>query len=474
MNILTMKFGGTSVGSGDAISQAVDIICRASRETAQNVVVVVSAMSGVTDWLQEGLLSASAGDAARYPEIAQTILEQHEAAAGRLLRRAGEASDSSYEVVASQISQYVDEYVRFCGSVRVLGEATPRALDYTMGLGERMSARLVAAALRAAGVDAQPVDATELIVTDDSFQQAAPLLEDTQAKIQGRLLPLLKDGVVPVITGFIGATREGVSTTLGRGGSDFSAALIGASLHSDEVWIWTDVDGVMSADPRTVPDAQVIETLTFREVSELAYFGAKVLHPKTIRPVLEAGIPLRVKNTFNPAHPGTLIVQNGHPKGHRIKAVTAIRHLSLITVEGKGMLGVPGIAARTFAAAARTGANVLLISQSSSEQSICFVVPSDSARKVVDALNDEFALEISRRDIDAVAPWDNVSVVTVVGAGMREVPGIAGKVFTATGQAKVNVIVIAQGSSECSISMVVQASDADRAVRAIHPLTETS
>jgi aspartate kinase len=465
MKILTMKFGGTSVGSAEAITQAADIVCRASKDTAESVVVVVSAMSAVTDRLQEGVLTAAAGNAARYPVVAQHIIDQHDTAAKNLLK------SDRYTILMEQVRQYIDEYVRFCDSVLVLGEATPRALDYTMGLGERMSARLVAAALQEIRVNAQPVDATELVVTDDSFQNAAPLLEATRTQTRTVIGPLLEQEITPVITGFIGATEDGVSTTLGRGGSDFSAALIGASLDADEVWIWTDVDGVMSADPRIVQEAQVIDILTFREVSELAYFGAKVLHPKTIRPVLEAGIPLRVKNTFNPSHPGTLIVQNGVPKGHRIKAVTAIRNLSLITVEGKGMLGVPGIAARTFAAAARTSTSVLLISQSSSEQSICFVVPASSARKVVDALNDEFALEINRRDIDAVIPWENVSVVTVVGAGMREVPGIAGKIFTATGTAGVNVIVIAQGSSECSISMVVTAKDVDPAVRVIHPLT---
>lgn len=465
MTLVTMKFGGTSVGSAEAISQAVQIICDARQSQVDDVVAVVSAMSGVTNLLQEGVTTSAAGDASRYPQIAQSILAQHEAAAERLLSR------DELSTLKTQFHDYIDHFVQFCDSVRVLGEVTPRALDYTMGLGERMTARLVAAALRAAGVDSQAVDATDLIVTDASYQNATPLLAETRARIQAVLPPLLKQGIVPVITGFIGATPEGVSTTLGRGGSDYSGALIGALLSSDEVWIWTDVDGVMSADPRTVPDARVIDTLTFREVSELAYFGAKVLHPKTIRPVLEAGIPLRVKNTFNPSHPGTLIVTNGVPRGHRIKAVTAIRDLSLITVEGKGMLGVPGIAARTFGAVARTGTSVLMISQSSSEQSICFVVPSPSTRGIVQTVNNEFALEISRRDIDEVYAQENVSIVTVVGVGMRDVPGIAGKIFTATGRAGVNVIVIAQGSSECSISLVVTADDTDRAVQAIHPLT---
>jgi aspartate kinase len=297
-------------------------------------------------------------------------------------------------------------------------------------------------------------------------------MEDTRGKTKRCLDPLLDQGTVPIITGFIGATPDGTSTTLGRGGSDYSAAIIGVCLDSDEVWIWTDVDGVMSADPRIVPDARTIDHLSQTEVSELAYFGAKVLHPKTIRPVLEANIKLVVKNTFNPDHPGTLIVPNNQATGEPIKAVTAIRDMSLITVEGKGMMGVPGIAARTFGAVARTKTSVLIISQSSSEQNICFVVPQNSTPLIVETLSAEFEVEIARRDIDQIKVQDEITIITVVGAGMLKVPGIAGRIFTATGQSGVNVIAIAQGSSECGISLAVAAQDADDALRAIHPLTQ--
>ncbi len=458
-----MKFGGTSVGDAAAISQVVEIVRQTHASQARRVAVIVSAMSQVTDLLEKGLRYAAAGDEAGYREAGNLVRGKHAAAADHLLAGQGVP-------VLAEIDGLIDAYLNFCDSVRVLGETTPRALDYVMGLGERMSARLVAAAVRKAGLDAQAVDATGLIVTDGNFQNAAPLLDETLLKARDVLDPLLEKGVVPVITGFIGATADGISTTLGRGGSDYSAALLGTCLDSDEVWIWTDVDGVMSADPRVVPEARVIETLNYREVGELAYFGAKVLHPKTIRPVLEAGIPLRVKNTFNPAHPGTLIVSGNQANGRRIKAVTAIPGMSLITVEGRGMLGVPGIAARTFGAVARTGTSVMMISQSSSEQSICFIVPRKSTRPVVETLRKEFTLEIARRDIDEVVAQDDVTVITAVGAGMREIPGIAGKIFTATGRQQVNVIAITQGSSECSISMVVRAADADTALRAIHAL----
>jgi aspartokinase/homoserine dehydrogenase 1 len=233
------------------------------------------------------------------------------------------------------------------------------------------------------------------------------------------------------------------------------------------------VDGVMSADPRVVPDARSIDVLTYLEMSELAYFGAKVLHPKTVRPVLEAGIPLRVKNTFNPDHPGTLIVPNHWKSENPIKAVTAIKNVGLITIAGKGMLGVTGIAARTFGAVADSHANVLIISQASSEQSICFAVPQNDAPIVVDALKREFEAEIARRDIDEVFTRDDVTIITVVGGGLRDTPGVAGQIFSATGDNNVNVLAIVQGSSECSLSIVVTSEEANEALQAIHPLALT-
>jgi aspartate kinase len=282
--------------------------------------------------------------------------------------------------------------------------------------------------------------------------------------------PLLAEGVIPIVTGFIAANETGVTTTLGRGGSDFSAAILGQALAATEVWIWTDVDGVMSADPRLVPSARSIPVLSYREVSELAYFGARVLHPKTMRPCIENDIPLRIKNTFNPDHPGTVIVAAHGDSNGAIKAVTAIKDLCLVTVEGTGMVGVPGIAARTFGAVARTDVSVLLISQASSEQSICFSVPNDATDTVVSSLTAEFDNELDRLDIDSIWAMRDVSIVTIVGAGMRGTPGISGRVFSSLGSNNVNVIAIAQGSSECSISIVVAAADTVAAVTHIHEL----
>jgi aspartate kinase len=326
----------------------------------------------------------------------------------------------------------------------------------------------MAALLRQRGANSLAVDATELIITDDTFQKAAPLMEPTRARIGERLVPLMASGVIPVVTGFIGATPEGETTTLGRGGSDFSAAILGDCLDSDEVWIWTDVDGVMTADPRNVPEAQLIPVLSYGEVAELAYFGAKVLHPRAIRPVVERGIPLWVKNTFNPSCTGTRIMMEAEDARGAVKAVTAIQNLSMVTVEGRGMMGVPGIAGRTFAAVASRGASVLMISQASSEQSICFVIPTDTVSAVVKAVEEEMAAELRRRDIDRVWSVDRMVIITAVGAGLRHTPGVAARTFGALAQGNINVLAVAQGSSECSISLVVSAEDAAEAVRQIH------
>lgn len=465
---LVMKFGGTSVGSAAAMRETAGLILRA-KETWGQVVVVASAMGSkpvkVTDLLLHGAHTAVTGNNETYPQVAEQLRQVHYAAIDGLLPPEGER-----QKILVENQQFINRFVDLCQAVQVLGEVTPRALDAISGMGEQMSVRILAAYLRQLGHPAEAVDATRLIVTDANFQSATPLLPETRAKTKVRIRPLLKENIIPIVTGFIGATQNGVTTTLGRGGSDYSAAILGQSLDAKEVWIWTDVDGVMTADPRLVSAARSIPTLTYREISELAYYGANVLHPKTIRPCVANGIPLRIKNTFNPDHPGTVIVSdNGRGLGG-IKAVTAIKKLALITVEGKGMIGIPGLAARIFGAVARANVSVLLISQASSEQSISFATPGASAAQVSAALETEFATELQRQDIDSIIVQPNVSIVTVVGAGMRGTPGIAGRIFTTLGQNGVNIIAIAQGSSECSISMVVEEKETATAVTQVHSL----
>lgn len=463
---LVIKFGGTSVGGAAAIAQAAEIV-RATREAWPRVAVVVSAMSGATDALLQGAAAAARGDLTGVGQIVERLRSQHLDAATGLID-----SDADRDIIIDQIGRRLSEFDSLCRAVAVLGEASPRALDAIASLGERMSVHLVAGRLRQVGVPAEAVDATEVIRTDGVFQAAAPLMEPTRRQAQQRLGGLLAEGSVPVVTGFIGATEAGAVTTLGRGGGDYSAAIVGAALDCDEVWIYTDVDGVMTADPRVVPQARSLTALSYREMSELAYFGATVLHPRTISPVVERGIPLRIKNTFNPAHAGTLVLAQANGAGGTLKAVTAIKHQSLITIEGRGMLGVPGIAARAFSAVARTRTSVPMISQASSEQSICFLVPQPAAENVLAELESEFERELARRDIESIWAMNQAVIVTVVGAALRQTPGVAGRVFGALGAANINIVAIAQGSSECSISLVVDARDADEAVRKIHTLIE--
>jgi len=459
-----MKFGGTSVGSPEAISSVAHIV-RRELDAGNRVIVVVSAMSGVTDTLLAAARMAVTGNRWGYLSSAEALRDRHTEAANRLLPPNGVRQRAAQETGA-----LIDEFAQVCQAVNILGELTPRILDTVVSFGERLSSRLVAAALREQGVAAQAFDAGELLVTDDHFQQANPLWDETQRRIDERLLPALGAGITPVITGFLGATREGQHTTLGRGGSDFSGAIFAAATGSDELVIWTDVDGVMTTDPRIDRRARVLPYVSYQEVGELAYYGAKVLHPKTVQPILDRQIPLRVRNTFNPDHPGTLIGPHAEPSTTVVKAVTSIRKVSMLTVSGKGMLGVPGIAGRAFLATASVGANILMISQSSSEQSFCFTVPDDTAEAVKRQVEAELHAEIVRQNVDGVAVVREVVVITVVGGGMRGTPGVAGRVFTVMGDKRINVLAIAQGSSECSISFVVDEDKLEQAVVALHDL----
>jgi bifunctional aspartokinase / homoserine dehydrogenase 1 len=467
---LVMKFGGTSVGSVDALTRATQII-KDAREQYQRLVVITSAMSGVTDLLLKTATLAAQGSIDSFSEAESILREKHFSAADALINAEELRKDTK-----QQINCLIELLVDLCKAISVLGEASPRALDAVASLGERMSVRLLGAVVESGGVSVKIIEASEFIVTNSHFQNANPDFQITTEKTRQILNPLLEEGNVVITTGFIGATPEAVITTLGRGGSDYSAGIIGSVLPADDVWIWTDVDGVMTADPRLVSAAKTLPQISYSEIAELAYYGAKVLHPKTIRPLVEAGIGLRICNTFNPSHPGTRLTANGHSNGkvykgeHVIKAVTAIRKQKLVTVEGRGMLGVPGVAARAFGAVASTGTSVPLITQASSEQSICFAIPTESADHVLRALRKNFAVEISERDIDRVWATEDVSIITVVGIGMRHTPGVSGRIFSQLGNNNVNVLAIAQGSSEVSISLVVDTADTECAVKALHEL----
>jgi aspartokinase/homoserine dehydrogenase 1 len=464
MSKITMKFGGTSMGGHDAIAQAARIICE-HKAQGHSILTVVSAMSGVTDLLLKAASTSSDGDELTHFTIVGELRQRHHETAEQLVH------DPKIKTsLFNDLDSLLEGLNALCHSIAVLREITPRGMDLIGSFGERLSARLLAAHLKDLGHDSMAIDASDLIVTDDNFGDAVPFMEDTRQRVKEYLIPCLEQGMLPVVTGFIGATRKGIISTLGRGGSDYSAAILGAAIDTDELWIYTDVDGIMTADPRVAPTARVIPVLSYGEVGELAYFGAKVLHPKTVQPMIDRGSPVRVRNTFNPTHTGTLIQPQSEITAGAVKAVTAIKSVSLISVEGRGMVGVPGVAGRTFMAVAHAGASMLLISQSSSEQSFCFVIPTDKVTSTLDSMRLELRHELERKDVDRIWARDDIVIITTVGAGMRGMPGVASRVCGALAEHGINILVIAQGSSEYSISLVVASEDANQAVQVLHNL----
>lgn len=456
-----MKFGGTSVGDATCIARAAKIVAEASREAS--IVVVVSAMSGVTDRLVGAATRAETGDCEEGAKLVDELRQQHELAIRALI-----PAEDRRAALLHRVNERLVEAQRLCDGTALLHELTTRTLDALSSLGERLCAPLVAGALGEIGICAEAVDATDLIVTDSNHGGAEPLRDLTRARSVSRLRPLLQGGVVPVVTGYIGATPEGVLTTLGRGGSDYSATILGAALDASEVIIWTDVDGVLTADPRLVPEACTIPEISYREAAELAYFGAKVLHPKTLRAVMDAGIPVWIRNSFAPERPGTEITPKGRSNGGGVKALTAMSDVALISVGGPGIVGVPDVAGRTFSTTAAVRANVLLISQSSSQNDICFIVSSSDAKRTVEALQKEFSRDLAHQDVEHITLDPEISIVAVVGENMRGIPGVAGRTFSALGRDNINIIAIAQGSSESNISFVVERNSMKAALAAAH------
>ena len=456
-----MKFGGTSVGDASCIARAARIVAEAARENA--VVAVVSAMSGVTNRLVEAANRAGAGDTQAGAALTDALRQQHHGALGAVVQ-----GENGRTPVARRIDETLAEGQRLFDGTALLRELTPRALDTISSLGERLCAPIFASALSELGVRSVAVEATELIITDSYHGGAEPLMDTTRARCEACLRPMLREKVVPVATGFIGATRDGTLTTLGRGGSDYSATILGAALGADEVIIWTDVDGVLTADPRLVPDARTIPEISYREAAELAYFGAKVLHPKTLRTVMPSGIPVWIRNSFAPERPGTKISQQGRSIGGGVKALTAIRDVALISVGGPGIVGVPDVVGRTFSTTAELRANVLLISQSSSQNDICFIVAAADAQRTVEALRREFASDLSHEVVEHITVDPKIAIVAVVGENMRGTRGVAGRTFAAMGRDNVNIIAIAQGSSETNISFVVEDSAMKQALLSAH------
>ncbi|MEP7200092.1 MAG: aspartate kinase, partial [Chloroflexota bacterium] len=430
--LIVMKFGGTSVGDGGRINKVAEL---AQRETARGhqVVVVASAMSGVTNMLIDAAKLAARGDESLIADTRRRLFAQHINVVNMIT-----AQRATQDKLIADLDRQLTVFENLGRSVHILGELTARGLDAMSSLGESLVVPLVAQAVRERGLPSEAIAASELIVTDNNFGNASPLMDETTAQARGRLLPLLANGCVPVVTGFMGATRDGVTTTLGRGGSDYTATILGAALDADEVWIWTDVNGVMTADPRIVPNARTLSEISYAEAAELSYFGAKVLHPKTIVPMASKNKPVRILNAFEPDHPGTLIVKQSRADGRTVKAITAIKNMCILSLEGRGMAGVPGVAAKLFAAVAREQISVMMIAQSSSELDICIVIEDAASPQAISAIEREFELERMRGNIDGVRADHQVTIVAVVGAGLRVTPGIAARVFGVLAERHIN------------------------------------
>jgi len=451
-----LKFGGSSVGSPETVRNVIDIIGRKREETP--VLVVVSAFSGVTNLLAEAAGKASRG-LEEYQQSIRELETRHVEAIRELVR---------VQYQSETLTRFKMEFNKLediLQGVSLVHEVTPKTMDFIMGFGERFSAIILTAALNDAGIGAEYVDARDLIKTDDNHGQARVLMDLTYEKIRKRFS---KVDDVQVITGFVSSTCDNVATTLGRGGSDFTASLIGAALGADAIEIWTDVDGLMTADPGKVKRAFPIREVSYEEAMEMSHFGAKVIYPPTIQPALMAGIPIRIKNTFEPESSGTVIKREVERSDRLVKGISGIENVSLITIRGSGMIGVSGIAARLFSTLARERINILMITQASSEHTVTLAILPESAGRAERAIRKEFESEIRENVIDEVIVEGDLSVIAIVGDNMRRIPGIAGRIFSALGRNGVNIIAIAQGSSERNISLVVERNDQAKAMNTLH------
>jgi bifunctional aspartokinase / homoserine dehydrogenase 1 len=459
-NLVVMKFGGTSMGSPDSL-QVVASLSR--REFAiRPTVVAVSAMSKVTDMLLETMYRAERGDENGVRENLTRLADRHAETCASTIHP--ERQEETTEAITALLARFE----RIVNGMMMLRERPPRALDEALTIGELLSATMLVQMLEGQGQHAALVPGYDVIVTDPVHGNATPRMELTSFKCKEVLLPMVEAGTLPVVTGFCGATEQGVITTLGRGGSDFTATILAAGLDAREVWIWTDVDGIMTADPRMVPEARVLSEITYNEAAELAYNGAKVLHPRTLLPLAPRGIPLWSKNTFNPEFPGTQIVARSDEK-HGARAVTSSTNVVLVNVEPASPAVNPSLLmAKCLEAMARVNAEVLTFSSSSYRQSFCFLVRRSELADAMRSVESVLALEINHGYIRPIEANDDVGLLAVVGEGMKGEPGLAGRVFTAISNQNVNIIAISQGSSELTIAIVVRREDVEMAVRAVH------
>lgn len=457
--MLVMKFGGTSVGSAERFREVARIVEHAPKPTC----VVVSAMSGTTSALIEGGREAAGGRAEQARAIRERLLSRHLTAVRDLLPEGAERS-----ALEEYIQQRLQGYERLCLSIETLGEVTMRGNDALASIGEELSSRMLAAYLRSCGAAAEQVSATTLVRTDDHYGGANPDMPETRALCTARLLPLLQSGVTPIVTGYVGATAAGVTTTLGRGGSDYTAAILGDCLDADEVWIWTDVDGILTADPKLVPGAHVLAELSYREAEELAYFGANVLHPKTVAPLARRGIPLRILNSFAAEHPGTRIVTQPDAGRAILPAIISTEGLSLIGVSGNGSGWSLHMASRALRCLAEAGVDVLMFSQSFTERSLSLVLNERDQAHSIRVLRIEFEHDLQLHLLAEIEAIEEVATVSVVGSPDAHGNSIASRAYSALGKLGLRVIAVGQAASTYSVSFVLAEGDVARAVPFIH------
>jgi len=458
-----MKFGGTSVADGTRIRQVAELV-RSYYDEGNEIAVVVSAMSGLTDALQTTAerLTSEYAEITEVAEFVHLVGKRHFDATYAAIE-----DEMVITEVISEIETRLEELKNALTGIYHLGELTDRSYDYVSSFGERLSAPIVSGALKSLKVQSVFLTGGEAGIITDSKHRGARPTEITEQRVYERLVPLLKVGIVPVVTGFIAFNIHNIITTLGRGGSDYTASIIGSAVEADEIWIWTDVDGIMTADPKLVSNARTLPQVSYAEAMELSYFGAKVIHPKTIEPAVTKGIPVRVKNTFNPNGANTTIVHTVAKDQSLVKAVTAVNNVALITLSGAGMAGTIGVAAHVFAKLADAGVNIIMIRQGSSESNISVLVEEEHLSGALNALH-ELENEFNSNVIKEISCNEDVSAIAVVGSRMAGTPGIVGRIFSRLGSIDVSVIMISQGSTEHNVSFVLRRDSVRRAVESLH------
>lgn len=458
---IVMKFGGTSVATGENICRVAKIVAGSVKKD-QRVVVVVSALAGVTNQLVEEAAQAEKKDEKQIQEFTQRLVKKHVATAAEAIK-----NKSIQKEVEQVIRKTVSELEKVLTGICYVGEITPKSRDYVLSFGERLSAPIVWGALRDINLRAQCFTGKEAgIVTDDNFGAASPLMNVTAHQVTGRLEPLLEKNVVPVVTGYIAATQDGVVTTLGRGGSDYTATILSVALSADEVWIWTDVDGIMTTDPKIVQSARRLPQLSYGEAAEMAIFGAKAMHPSALEPVITAHIPVRIRNVFNPENHGTLIADGREVKSTEVvKAVAMIKDVAMVNIRGAAMVGAPGSYAKIFDVMGKNNINIMMISAAVSEANISLIIRRNLLGRALSTL--EIAL-LGRGVVNEITSEDDVCVIAVMGANMKGTLGVASRIFATVAKKQINIRMIAQGSSELNVSFVVKEKDGVAVVRAIH------